>query len=109
MSIEHGVFKISVRPSSYGFLDNLYRVSEAECVFCSFLFLQCLRGLTRPAVVAMRACAMTRAMPLVIAAVKEDLVEENEKVSSFPLNYLLKVAYYSFIRVQEVYTINEQI
>ena len=34
---------------------------------------------------------MTRAMPLVIAAVKEDLVEENEKVSSFPLNYLLKL------------------
>ena len=101
MSIEHGFFKISVRPSSYGFLDNLYRVSEAECVFCSFLFLQCLRGLTRPAVVAMRACAMTRAMPLVIAAVKEDLVEENEKVSSSPLNYLLKLKLGAFYFVTD--------
>lgn len=34
---------------------------------------------------------MTRAMPLVIVAVKEGLVEENEKVGSFPLNYLLKL------------------
>ena len=82
MSIEHGFFKM---------MDHLNHVSVSECVFFSFLFLQCLRALTRPAVVAMRACAMTRAMPLVIAAVKEDLVEENEKVTSFPLDYLLKL------------------
>lgn len=36
-----------------------------------------------------------------IAAVKEDLVEENEKVRSFPLNYLLKLKLGAFYFVAD--------